>query len=178
MPRKTSNFVRVDRDFYPTPYKAVIPLLAHLPDNTSFVEPCAGDGRLSDHLNKHGHIPYFLGDIWPERNDITQCDATIITTPYMGADCIITNPPWDRDVLYPMIEHFRKFSPAWLLLPAPLMHTKKAAPYMAYCAKIVSVGRVKWIEESKGSGTQDAAWYLFEQAPCQTIFYGAALCGK
>jgi hypothetical protein len=52
---KRSSFDRVPRDFYPTPYEAVLPLLAHLPRCT-FNEPCAGNGALIRHLQQHGHI--------------------------------------------------------------------------------------------------------------------------
>ena len=49
---KRSSFIRKERDFYPTPYEAVIPLLPYL-DRDAFCEPCAGDGLLIDHLEKH-----------------------------------------------------------------------------------------------------------------------------
>lgn len=59
---KRSDFERNPRDYYQTPYEAVIPLLPHLvaPHSArgyvaNFVEPCAGDGRLVRHLEKHGH---------------------------------------------------------------------------------------------------------------------------
>lgn len=168
---KRSNYERVARDYYPTPYEAVVPLLPHIPFDSTFVEPCAGDGRLANHLGKHGVMPYFLSDIEPQREDITQADAGVITTPYMGADFIITNPPWSRDILLPLLVHWRKFAPAWVLIDADFAHTKQAADYMKYCSKIVSVGRIKWIEGSKGSGKDNAAWYCFETKECQTVFY-------
>jgi len=38
---KRSDFERVERDFYPTPEAAVLPLLPHLPDSYfTFIEPC------------------------------------------------------------------------------------------------------------------------------------------
>jgi len=43
---KRSSFKRVERDFYPTPREAVLPLLLHLEYGTAFSEPCAGDGAL------------------------------------------------------------------------------------------------------------------------------------
>jgi len=43
---------RRDRDWYATPSKAVEPLIAHLPEYGSFCEPCAGDGRLSIHIDR------------------------------------------------------------------------------------------------------------------------------
>ena len=45
--------------------------------------------------------------------------------------------------------------------------------YMTYCRSIVSVGRVKWIEDSKGTGKDNCCWYLFDpfyKGP--TEFYG------
>jgi hypothetical protein len=39
--------------------------------------------------------------------------------------------------------------------------------------KIVSIGRVKWIEDSAGSGKDNAAWYLFDAIKAgPTEFYG------
>ena len=48
---KRSNFERIERDFYPTPFEAVEPLIPHLPDKFTFAEPCAGDGSLTRHLS-------------------------------------------------------------------------------------------------------------------------------
>ena len=60
---KRSNFERVERDFYPTPYAAVLPLLPHLPEAVRFHEPCAGDGDLVMHLEDNGHVCAQRGDI-------------------------------------------------------------------------------------------------------------------
>jgi hypothetical protein len=55
---KRSSFDRVPRDYYPTPIEAVEPLIDHLPYSFDYVEPCAGDGRLVQHIynltNGHG----------------------------------------------------------------------------------------------------------------------------
>ncbi len=69
---KRSDFVRVERDYYKTPYAAVPALLPHLEPNTRFCEPCAGDGALIDHLTKHGHVCASAWDIEPQREDIAQ----------------------------------------------------------------------------------------------------------
>jgi hypothetical protein len=47
---KRSDFQRKPRDFYPTPFAAVEPLIGHLPRKFKFSEPCAGDGQLCRHL--------------------------------------------------------------------------------------------------------------------------------
>lgn len=149
---KRSDFERRPRDFYPTPYKAVLPLLEHL-DWASFDEPCCGDGDLVNHLERHGIVCVHASDIKTSTNamSLTECDG----------EGFITNPPWDRKVLHPMIQHLSDIAPTWLLLDADWMHTKQAIPYMERCSKIVSVGRVSWLENGV-TGKDNCAWYLFE----------------
>ena len=168
---KRSNFERVERDYYPTPYEAVVPLLEHLMPGTVFVEPCAGDGRLVDHLERHGHRCEIKADIHPI-NAAWYGDARYDDW-FDDFDCFITNPPWDRKVLHPIIENLSRQKPTWLLFDADWMHTKQAAPYINRLEAIVSVGRVKWIEGSKMTGKDNCCWYLFTDVPNNhTQFYG------
>ena len=51
---KRSTFARVERDFYPTPFAAVPPLMPHLHGIRTFAEPCCGDGALVKHLEAFG----------------------------------------------------------------------------------------------------------------------------
>jgi hypothetical protein len=60
---KRSNFERVPRDFYPTPYAAVPPLIPHLRGIRTFAEPCCGNGALVHHLELHGLRCGYAGDI-------------------------------------------------------------------------------------------------------------------
>jgi len=168
---KRSNFERRERDFYPTPYEAVIPLLDHLTPITRYIEPCAGTGDLINHLSKHGHKCELAGDIEP-LNGAWICDATDHEF-HIPFDCFITNPPWDRKILHQIIENLSRQAPTWLLFDADWMHTKQAAAYMDRLECIVSVGRVKWIPESKMTGKDNCCWYLFCDTPNgQTEFYG------
>tara|TARA_R110000824_G_scaffold95580_2_gene229787 strand:- start:1887 stop:2390 length:504 start_codon:yes stop_codon:yes gene_type:complete len=161
---KRSNFERKARDFYPTPYEAVVPLLPHLPKNSQFHEPCSGDGDLIEHLELNGHNCITAGDISNGH------DALEIT--HTSADIFITNPPWDRKILHPLITHLSSISPTWLLFDADWMHTKQSIPYMHLCKKVISVGRIKWIPDSKMTGKDNCAWYLFDQDSDQTKFFG------
>ena len=68
---KRSEFERIPRDFYPTPYSAVEPLIAHLPEWYTFMEPCAGDGRLIDHLESNGEALVVFDKIKLARTDET-----------------------------------------------------------------------------------------------------------
>lgn len=174
---KRSDFERVPRDFYPTPYKAVVPLLPHLPAKFNYVEPCAGDAALVNHIavaTNAGAWCCYLSDIEPQREYIQEMDAFDLTEKECyKSNYIITNPPWDRKILHPMIEHFSDLRPTWLLFDADWMHTKQAIPYLPRLRKIVSVGRVKWIPDSKTQGKDNCAWYLFDKpSDKDIIFYG------
>jgi hypothetical protein len=174
---KRSSFERIPRDFYPTPLQALIPLLDHLPERCRFIEPCAGDGRLVDMLQAAGHICACRYDIEPRREDITKLDA-LTTQVVNDADFIITNPPWDRSILHPMIEHFSSWKPTWLLFDADWMHTRQAAPFMPWLKAVVSVGRVKWIPDSPFTGKDNCCWYLFNQSPDAALAFPALFYGR
>jgi len=170
---KRSDFERAPRDFYPTPAEAVYPLLPHISAMTSFIEPCAGDGALMDHLADAGHVCWGAMDIEPKRHDIERGDA-LETRFALGAyTVIITNPPWDRKILHPMITKFSDAAPTWLLFDADWMHTRQSAPFMERLKMVVSVGRVKWIPDSKMTGKDNCCWYLFDKPSEQaTTFVG------
>lgn len=174
---KRSDFDRIPRDFYPTPVEAVKPLVAHLPDGRfTYAEPCVGDGALVGHLDSLTRDGWCLweSDIEPKNGQGGAMDAfSIVPNDMAGVNYIITNPPWDRKILHPMIEHFSAMCPTWLLFDADWMHTKQSAPFMPWLHKVVSVGRVKWIPDSKMTGKDNCAWYLFDQRkPAQTQFFG------
>ena len=169
---KRSAFERVPRDKYPTPEAAVLPLLPHLAPGTSFVEPCAGDGRLVRHLEKHGHRCFDMFDIEPDHEDVDKADALSTFVTAEPGDVCITNPPWDRNILHALIEHWRVQMPTWLLFDADWAHTRQSGPFMPCCRAIVSIGRVKWIEDSKMTGKDNCCWYRFEATPGETRFYG------
>lgn len=166
---KRSQFTRIPKDKYYTPKPAVLPLLPHLPDNSTFFEPCAGNGALIGHLEEAGHKCIYACDVEPEHPRACKRDALDIT--HVSADYIISNPPWDRKIMHPMIEHFVSLAPTWLLFDANWLFTKQAAPYMKWCSKIVTIGRVKWIEDSTMTGKDDSVWGLFEKDATQTVFY-------
>lgn len=169
---KRSNFERRERDFYPTPYEAVVPLLPFLPAGTRFIEPCAGAGDLIHHLAMHGHECVGAFDVEPKAPGIVVGDAFDVMA--FDADYFITNPPWDRATLHPLITHLSEQRPTWLLFDADWMHTKQSAELMRRCEKIVSVGRVKWIPDSKMTGKDNCCWYLFDREATGTEFLGRA----
>ena len=169
---KRSDFERKPRDFYPTPMEAVEPLMEHLPENFLFAEPCAGNGALIKHLETKG-ICMWASDIEPQAKGIHECDYSEVgILEVLESEYIITNPPWNRTLLHPMIDHFSLLKPTWLLFDADWVHTKQSAEYIKICSKIVSVGRIKWFGNM--TGKDNCAWYLFDDNMTNhsPIFYG------
>ena len=176
---KRSDFPRRAQDAYDTPPEAVLPLIPHLPGEFSFCEPCAGKAALSEALKHFTNTFAAVAsefDVEPRMGGIPARNALSLTLSDLnGAEYIITNPPWTRQILHPMIEHFAAMRPTWLLFDADWMHTKQAEPYLKLCQKIVSVGRVKWIPDSPHTGKDNCAWYLFDaNAGGPTEFIGRA----
>jgi len=164
---KRSDFDRIAKDYYrtfdPKAGKAIKPFL---PETYTYAEPFCGRGDLINQLE--GKCVY-ASDIEPDyEHNIT--DLTFIEKSYINvteadlseSEFIISNPPWSRDLLHHSIEHFASMKPTWFLFDANWMFTMKAAPYLQkYCTKIVTVGRMKWIEGTTMSGKDDVCWYLF-----------------
>lgn len=166
--RASGKFKRNARDLYDTPASAVVPLVPHLDCIGGYVEPCAGNAALVKILTVDRQIPLY------GQYDISY-DGTDATTRFYSetesTDVVfITNPPWTREILHPIIENLRKQAPTWLLFDADWMHTKQAIPYLEHCSKIVSVGRVSWMQNGV-SGFDNCCWYLFGDGRRIPVFH-------
>ncbi len=161
---KRSNFPRVEKDLYRTiDPKAAAILSAHLPKETTFVEPCAGHGDLIEALETHGHQCLAAYDISPQMEAGTLNALDLTLQHCKGADCIITNPPWSRPNLHQLLQHLPKVLPCWLLFDADWAHTKQSRMFMPYCSDIVPIGRLQWIPNTKMKGKDNCAWYRFQR---------------
>lgn len=159
---KRSDMARIPKEKYRTPPEAVLPLLPHLAPCTMFIEPCAGDGRLARTLVNHGHRCLAMYDNAPEHHDVRLRDATRLRWPGAPEGAIwITNPPWRRDWLHPIIRNLIEWAPCWLLFDADWIHTTQSIPFKPYLRKIVSAGRIKWIEGTAMTSKDNSAWHYF-----------------
>ncbi|EJL53926.1 hypothetical protein PMI09_02791 [Rhizobium sp. CF122] len=152
--RYRGRFKRSARDLYDTPLRSVLPVIPFLRASgvRDFAEPCAGNGKLIGHLQQAGFTCASAGDI------ATGQDALAVTCFAMP---VVTNPPFSRDRLLPLIEHFIAAAPSvWLLLPADFAHVAYARPYLRHCSDIVAAGREAWFG---GGGTENIAWYRFDR---------------
>lgn len=162
MSKRAPGHERRPNDLYRTwDFKAVSPLLPFLPTNCDFVEPCAGDGVLADHLVSVGHKCILKSDIAPQRADIRRMSAHQIKSVPRGT-LIITNPPWTREIMHPLLKHLCRIAPVWALYDADWLFTKQAGPYMQFVRKAVAVGRVHWIEGTTTDGKDNCAWTLWD----------------
>lgn len=162
MSKHSKGAPRVENDFYPTPYAAALPLLRVLPPRTEFVEPCAGDGALVGHLERHGHTCLDAFDIAPRSFLIDEANA-LSRVPYEDAP-VITNPPFDWKLLQPLLDHWISYTRAWLLLPADMLPNLRFAPYSVYIRHIAPIGRVSWQDNGK-AGFDDFSWFYFDLTP-------------
>jgi hypothetical protein len=165
---KRSSFERREADFYPTPQKAVVPLIPYLRRDgiRTFAEPCCGEGDLVRHLESFGLHCVYAGDLR------TGQDALAIKCYVGNPDVGITNPPFkypedpkhSTRLLGDLIRHFLDLGvPFWLLIPHDWSANKGSASYLRCCTDIVPVGRVKWIPDSEHSGGyENSAWYRFD----------------
>ena len=174
---KRSTFKRMARDFYPTPASAVQALLPHLDPDTSFDEPCAGNGQLVNVLQAEGLWCEGYSDIEPAAAGMLAISAFDLTE--CQGEMFITNPPWPAkgkkgDPTVAMALHLSDIAPTWFLLSADFAHNIYFSRLADRCVNIVSVGRVKWFEgEGSTPGKDNAAWYLFDRDwPGQTQFWG------
>lgn len=174
MSKRCSRFARHKNDLYLTPPEAVAPLRAHLAPALRFIEPCAADGGLARMLEGFGHTCVGAYDIVPQAPHVEMADALTIDAATLGAqaDLWITNPAWTREVLHALIDALAWQMPAWLLFDADWCHTRQAGRFLPHCARIVSVGRVRWISGSPHTGKDNAAWHLFAPRTGPPAFYG------
>lgn len=154
---KRSNFTRRKSDAYQTiDHNAVAALMPHIDlGEIGFAEPCCGDGKLVAELEKSGMVCEYANDI------LFGIDALTVHK-FEGADVIITNPPWTRQLLHPLILHFSSVLPTWLLFDADWAYNKASAIYLDHCSDIVAVGRLRWIEGTSMTGKDNVSWYRFD----------------
>lgn len=176
---KRSDFDRIEKDYYRTfDPKAGNALRSHLPTSYTYAEPFCGRGDLINQLDGKCVL---ASDIEPDY-DFNLTDINFVEKDYRDivaddvrlADYIITNPPWSRPILHHSITHFVELKPTWFLFDAGWAFTKQASPFVdKYCEKIVTIGRMNWIEGTSVSGKDDCAWYLFNKSKQgDTKFYG------
>lgn len=145
--------------FYPTiDPRCVPPLLAHVAPGTVFAEPCAGGGDLIHLLEAAGLTCDWALEMEPQtaclrnRWPIGVGNALSLTARDLRelgskATMFISNLPWERSWLHPLVAHLAAIMPLWSLHDASWAYTKQAAALGPICTDVVSVGRLKWFPD-------------------------------
>ena len=176
---KRSSFERIEKDRYETIDPRAVEILRPIlsidsratvypfPSPVRFAEICVGSGVLMRELERAGNLCVYANDIDNASGFGVQKSLFEITNSELEAaepDCIITNPPWSRPILHPLIEHCMKelYIPTWLLFDSDWAFTKQSSELLSkYCTDIVAVGRLKWIPGTSMSGKDNCSWYRF-----------------
>lgn len=174
---KRSSMEKVPKDYYPTSDpKALPPAFIKEVRGKPYAEPCCGEGHLVDLLADVATCKWESDLEW--RGAGREKDAMGVTKENLsGCDLILTNPPYTRSVLLPMIDHFISLKPTWLLLPSDFMHNLYFGPYMAKCSKVISIGRLCWFPKDgkRVASTDNYSWYYWKQLAnedTETVFIG------
>ena len=188
-----------DKAFWLTPAAATQALLDVLPAAVIYAEPCAGQGHLIEALRGAGHRCGWASDAFPSHDTLArtpkihEADACSVQLP-AGIDVAITNPPFGkvmedipgefkkngtpkqcevfnwtptRDAI---IDNLSKQVPTWLLLPLDFLGAQSSARFVPWVTEIATIGRVKWIEDSKWGSTDNFCWFQFDQQhPSETV---------
>lgn len=167
MSKRTPGLPRRPREFWPTPYDAVRPLIGYLPAEADWIEPCAGAGDLIRHLRL----------LWPGGNLVHACDLMPRAEGVVRGNALrlearpglyITNPPWPvtgakGDPALGIIRHLAALAPTWALLPWDFMANAYFAEVARACVMVVPIGRVSWLNNGQG-GKDNACWAKFDAA--------------
>lgn len=160
MTREFKKFERRPHDRYVTPLAATLPLRPFLGNIRTFAEPCCANRQLVAHIEEAGPLCIHSGDI---QEGIDALKDPVLRQ--LIVDAIITNPPYTWDVLEPMLDLFPSIAPTWLLLEADFMHRpQRSGRHMPICSDVVSIGQVRWFDETKHKSTSHYAWYRFDAA--------------
>lgn len=179
---KRSALPRNARDFYSTPIRATLPLLQFMDwgNPVKFIEPCAADGKLIRHLESQSAMKcVYASDIQPlptvsnvntpvhEHGFKVDWHAINEALP-IKATHFITNPPFLNTKesgfqLLDLIDTLSAVLPTILLLPTDFAFNVRSAEVIRYATDIIPIGRVKWVDDSKFSSTENFGWFIFDQ---------------
>ena len=159
MSKRRPGLKQRERDDWPTPWPAVVPLLPHLPPGTQFIEPCCGAGDLIGHLERAGHTCVGAYDL--------PIDARTASYAIEPDTIFITNVPWGRSFEpHKIIANLSDQRPLWALIYTDWLCTSRATPYLPRLRAVAVIGRVKWLPNSKYSGgMENSCWCLFDRPP-------------
>jgi hypothetical protein len=180
----TSGHERVENDFYPTPAECTHALLRFFDAqgrsvlNKRVWEPAAGQGHISKVCRLFG-ASVIESDVAPQTADAFVRDFTKVPdtcfddNPGPTPHFIITNPPYQRDVIDGFMTKCVMFARDYGITCAMLMRNEVDSAvtrrkFFVDCkqfdAKLALLWRPRWIADSTGSPRHNYAWFIWSPA--------------
>jgi hypothetical protein len=158
--QRVSGYARIADDVYQTPPWPVAALLRCVPI-TAALDPAEGPGALVSALNALGV------------EAVGTTTDFFIAEPPRGIDTIVCNPPYGRGGTLAVRFIVRALELAsirriFMLLPIDFDSAITRQPLFRYCpafaAKIVLLGRIRWIAGSTGAPSTNHCWFAWDRA--------------
>jgi hypothetical protein len=189
-PDKPATKERVANDYYPTPHEITMILLDKIgaiiePFDVVF-DPCAGHGAILEAIHSRQEIiaianePYIVppeGCHWwkttAHTETVWRCVETKLKTDMDGGiDWVITNPPYDKELMLPIMEHSLKHARkgfAALVRLSWLEPCNGRAEFLQANADqlryVISVSpRPKFRADTKGSDNVTSCWMVWDKS--------------
>ncbi len=181
MTQGASGYDRKDHEHYETPIWCtsliVDQLLGRLPVGEGAVwECCAGNGKMIRALESYGYA-VFASDV-VSRPSLNVVGSALDLSAPIGAQAIITNPPYKRGLTEKIIQHaIEKMRPCRGLVAMLLkvdFDSGISRPHLfkdceAFAVKYEILGRVNWFPlqrdengKAKSGSTDNHAWFVWD----------------
>lgn len=185
MAQRISGYEPVANDLYETPEWVTLLALRNLPIGQGVVEPACGTGKMARALREDGK-DVFASDINDYGYRYQECQVDFLqvgSLPAWATD-IVTNPPYgiQNRLAVKFIEHALALTKpvngrVVMLLTADFDHAKGRrhlfADHPAFAARLAIQTRIRWVENSVGSPSQNHCWFFWDwsnTAPARVIY--------
>lgn len=167
----TEKKARRFAELYETPAAASLPVIDRLGLQGTVWEPFAGSGKICRALALRGYS-VIASDIMDYGYPLDfQGDFFDLSEWPQGADHVLTNPPYGKQnrLVVPIVRKLlamRKVGGVIvLLLPSEFDFGATRSEIFGGCplyrGQIKIMGRIRWVEGSGGSGTENHAWHAW-----------------
>jgi hypothetical protein len=187
LPDKPVTKERVANDYYPTPHEITMILLdkigAEIDYFDTVIDPCSGHGailRAFEHddapscyeISNEPYPPKGMEDEPLYYLDATQEESWIKLSESHNLDWVITNPPYDKDLMLPIMQHSLKHARkgfAALVRLSWLEPCNGRAEFLQANADqlryVISVSpRPKFRADTKGSDNVTSCWMVWDKS--------------
>lgn len=185
MSQRNSGYERRPSDLYETPAPATRALTDNYRLRHRIYEPACGTGKMVAALEAAGH-DVLAADINYHGYRFQYAEVDFLRTEALPEHhhVICTNPPYgvQNRLAVKFVEHALALTEpvrgqVAMLLTADFDHAKGRrhlfADHPAYAARIAIQDRIRWVEDSTGSPSQNHCWFVWDwerQSPAQCLY--------